>query len=247
MMRIGGGCGEHGADLHRRGVGAQHRRAAAGRRAEIERIHHRPRRMVRGDVQGGEIVPVIFDVRAFLDGEAHGAEDRRDLFHGAADRMDRARQVGARRLGDVDSFRCQPGVQRGLVQHCLARVQRIADLRLDAVDFGAGFFAQLRRHAAQRFQRGGDAAILAQQSDAQRLQLLRIRLADPVQIFQQRNLQVFGQHGITYISSPQPRWARAAWRWNSYKIRPLRNDPQSRMPAVRERRRNTSGEGRHFQ
>ena len=58
--------------------------------------------MVRGDVQRAEIVPVGFDVRTLGDGAAHGAEDRGDLLHGAADRVDQAGRARARRQGGIE-------------------------------------------------------------------------------------------------------------------------------------------------
>jgi hypothetical protein len=52
----------HGADLHRRGVRAQQHRAARRRVREIEGVVHRARRMAFGDVERGEVVPVVLDL-----------------------------------------------------------------------------------------------------------------------------------------------------------------------------------------
>ena len=65
------------------------REPSACRRQE-ERVVHLPRRMFRRDVERGEIVEVVLDVRAFGHGEAHLAEDRDHLVDGLADRMDAA-------------------------------------------------------------------------------------------------------------------------------------------------------------
>ena len=86
----------------------QHGWAIAERRVQIERIHHRARRMMRRNVQRAEIIPVILDIRAFLDREAHGAENRRDLLRRPADRVDRAGRLRARRLRNVDALGRQP-------------------------------------------------------------------------------------------------------------------------------------------
>ena len=64
--------------------------APSGLLRQIEGVVHLARRMVRRDVEGGEIVEVVLDVRPFGDGEAHLAEDGDDLVDGLADRMDAA-------------------------------------------------------------------------------------------------------------------------------------------------------------
>ena len=78
---------EHGARLHRRGVGAQHHRRAVGARRQVEGVLHLPRRMVGRDVERGEVVPVVLDVGTVGPGEAHLAEDGGELVHHLADRM----------------------------------------------------------------------------------------------------------------------------------------------------------------
>ena len=62
----------------------------SARRRQIEGVLHLPRRMVGRDVEGGEVVPVVLDVRTLGPGEAHLAEDRDELVHHLADRMQRA-------------------------------------------------------------------------------------------------------------------------------------------------------------
>ena len=105
---------QHGADLHRRGLRAQHRRRPVASRRQIERVVVGARRMVRRNVQRAEIVPVALDIRALGDRAAHGAEDRGDLLHGAADRMDQAGLARARRQRWVDAARrrCAPRARR---------------------------------------------------------------------------------------------------------------------------------------
>jgi hypothetical protein len=66
---------QHGAHLHRRGVGAQHMRRAVGLRRDVKRILHLARGMVGGNVQLGEIVIVELHVGAFGDAKAQLGED----------------------------------------------------------------------------------------------------------------------------------------------------------------------------
>ena len=105
MMRSGGFCLQHGADLHRARMRAQHWPRAVGRFREIERVVILPRRMLGRNVERGEIVEVGLDVRAFGDREAHIGEDLGDLVGDLAHGMDaplgerpfahRQRDVGA--------------------------------------------------------------------------------------------------------------------------------------------------------
>ena len=69
-MRSGGSCACSMRDLHGRRMRAQ--QAAV---AEIERVVHRPRRMVRREVQRLEVVPVVLDLGPVGDFEAAAAED----------------------------------------------------------------------------------------------------------------------------------------------------------------------------
>ena len=120
---------QHGADLHRRGMGAQHLAAAiGGARRQIEGIVLLPRRMLGRNVERGEIVEILFDMRAFGDGEAHLAEDRDQLVDGLADRMDAAVAVGFHRQRHVDALFGKPAQKRRLIEPRLGRAERRFDL-----------------------------------------------------------------------------------------------------------------------
>ena len=108
----------HGADLHRRGVRAQHLALALFVRLEEEGVVHLAGRMTFGEVQRGEIVIVGLDIRTFGDREAHVGEDRGDLVDDLADRMDAAAlgRRGAHRQGDIDGLARQPCVDRRVLQ-----------------------------------------------------------------------------------------------------------------------------------
>jgi hypothetical protein len=95
-MRIGGCLRLHGADLHRRGVGAQNLALATVVGLEKESVVHLAGRMAVGKIERGEIVVVGLDIRTFGDGEAHVGEDRGDLVDDLADRVDAA-ALGRRR------------------------------------------------------------------------------------------------------------------------------------------------------
>ena len=68
---------------------------------EIEGVVHRPRRVALGDVERGEIVPVVLDLGPGRDREAQVGENLGELVHHLADRMDAA--LRRRRAGSVMS------------------------------------------------------------------------------------------------------------------------------------------------
>ena len=166
----------HGADLHRRRVGAQHvRRTVVARRAVHEEgVVLLPCGMFGGDVQGVEIVPVAFDLRPFGDGKAHVGKDRGDLVGDLADRVDRPLTARAARKGHVQPFVAQTRVQRRILKRQLARAQGGVDLVADLVQRLAGGLALLRGHAAQLAHHQAQLAFLAKRGQAHVLNGLRV-------------------------------------------------------------------------
>ncbi len=84
---------QHGADLHGRGVGAQHLPRTL--RGDVEGVLHRARRMVGQEVQGVEVEVLGLDLGAFGDLPAHRDEDIGDL---VGDDRDRVAGASARRV-----------------------------------------------------------------------------------------------------------------------------------------------------
>ena len=124
-------------------------------------------------------MPVVLDVRTFGPGEAHLAEDRGDLVHHLADRMQRAVTFRPHRQGDIDLLGDEPGGERGGAEHRLARLERGLDLALELVDPRAELLALLGGERAQRLHQAGDAALLAEGRHAHGLERAEIgRLLD---------------------------------------------------------------------
>jgi hypothetical protein len=141
----------HRADLHRRGMGAQHMRragVAVGPRHE-ERVMLLPRGVFRRDVQRVEVVPVGFHLRPLGHREPHVGENRGQLFHHLRHRMDRAARARPARQGHVQPFRFQPFIQRRIAQRGLAGAQGGVDLVLQRVQARASRLALLGLHLAQ--------------------------------------------------------------------------------------------------
>ena len=95
----------HGANLHRRRVRAQQQtitlrlRFLIGDEQCVLRI---ARRMVRGEIQGFEVVVVGLNLRAFFDGVSEIAEDSDDFVHRLDDRVLGADGAAGAGEGDVD-------------------------------------------------------------------------------------------------------------------------------------------------
>ncbi len=175
----------HRADLHRRCMGPEHvrRPVVALLARHVERVHLRPRRMVAGDVQRVEIVPVGVDPRPFGDGKPHLGKDRGHFLGHLAHRVDRALPPVARGQRHVEPFGAQTFVQRGIGQGCLLRRQRRIDLVLQRIERGSGGLAFLGRHLAQLAHLQADLALLADGLHAQILQRRLVgRARDPIQI-----------------------------------------------------------------
>ena len=88
--------------------------AADDRRAQVERVLHVARGMVRRHVERFEVVVVVLDLRALEDLVAHAAEDVLDLLAHPHQRMDAARGMLASGQRDVDAAgRRAAGFERG--------------------------------------------------------------------------------------------------------------------------------------
>ena len=156
--------GLHMPDLHRRSMGAQHMRRAVIPLAPmgIERVHLGPRRVVAGDVQRVEVVPIGLNLRPFGHGEAHIGENRGDFFGDLADRMDRALPPVSRRQGHVEPFALQPLVQSCIAQRRLFRSQSAVHLVFQRIQRRAGHLPLLGCHLTQFAHLQADLALLAQ-------------------------------------------------------------------------------------
>ena len=135
---------------------------------------HRPGRVAFRDIERGEIVPVVLDLRPGGDGEAHVGEDLGQFVHHLADRMDRAARRFGRRQREVDRFAGQLSLERGAFQSRLGAGQRLGHCLAKGVDLRARHLPFFGRHPAQRLQQARDRALLAEKFDPQSLQRAQI-------------------------------------------------------------------------
>jgi hypothetical protein len=99
--------GLHDADLDGGGLAAEHEGGGAGGAVEVEIVEGVARRVDFGDVEGFEVVEVVFDFGAFGDGEAHAGEEGGEFVDGLGDDVEGAGgvvgELEAAGFGDVDA------------------------------------------------------------------------------------------------------------------------------------------------
>ena len=158
---------EHRAHLHRARVGAQDLALAMRAGGEKERVVHLARRVAGREVELGEIIVVALDVRPFGDRKAHVGENRDDLVHDLADRMDAAgldaRQ--ADRQGHIDRLALELRLEGGVLQHRAPRRERLRDLILQRVDGRAMRLALVGLELAERGEQRRNRSLLAERGD----------------------------------------------------------------------------------
>src|SRR5262245_30081900 len=139
---------------------------------DVEGVVHRPRRVVLGLVERGEVIPIGLDLRPVGHIEADRAEDRLDPLPGAADRMDAARLAHATRQRDIDSLLGEARVELRRGDRGAAIGEQSLDPILRVVDAAAAVALDLGWKLAEPLQELGDDALLAEEA---RLRVLERR------------------------------------------------------------------------
>ncbi len=197
----------HVAHLHTGGMRAQ--QAAI---AEVEGVVHGARRVVRREVQRLEVVPVVFDFRAFGQLVTQAAEDLGDALQGARYRVQATALAMTARQGDIDAFSGQACVQRSVFQQRLALSQGRGHRITRDVDRLTRRLALVGRQGAKLLEVGGDAAALAQQRNTQVFQRFRaLRRSHIGQRLRGQGLDVThgidetsGRHAYAVCAGPTP-------------------------------------------
>src|SRR5262245_31960836 len=100
----------HDPHLHRRGVGAQHRRAGCAE-LDVERVVHVASRVVGWEVEGAEVVPVRLDLGPLGNSEPETDEDVLESFHGLGHKVEVAELPLPRwdDLGEIEALGFESG------------------------------------------------------------------------------------------------------------------------------------------
>ena len=164
----------HRADLHRARVRAQDFRSAAFRGFHKECVVGFARRGAFWEVQRGEIVPVIFNVGAFGDGEAHIAENGGDFLEDLHDGMQGADLLWARRQGHVQLFSRELGLKRGGLERGFAGFNGVCDPVFQRIELWTHVLALFRAHLAECFHKAGDTAFFAEFGDTNGVESVQV-------------------------------------------------------------------------
>ena len=156
-------------------MGAQQLALARLIRLEEEGVVHFPRRVLGREVESGEVVEVVLNVRPFRHGEAEFGEDGDHLVHHLQGRMDVALAAGRGRKRQVELFRRKARVELGGLQRGAAGGQRRLHRVAQGVELGAFGAALIGAHAPQRLEQEGDGPLFAEGGDAHHLERCDVR------------------------------------------------------------------------
>ncbi len=143
-------------------MGSQHESVV-----EVEGVGVVPRRMIRGDVERLEVVKVVFDLRAVLDGEAHLPEDRLQLEPRPGDRVQRAAPAAAGRQGHIDPLPFELDRVGGRRRRRGGLLDALLDALLQLVDRLAGLLALLGGQLAELLHQRRDFPLASEEAQAQ--------------------------------------------------------------------------------
>ena len=147
----------HGADLAAGGLGAEQELIG-----QVEGILHIAGGVVLRDVQAGEVVVVILDLRGVRHSKTHAREDVDDLVGDQRQRMQAADRAGLSGQGDVHGLGSVAGGQLGFLHLGGGSIVVRLHLGLQFVDDLAHGGALFRRNGAQILHQRGDLAVFAQ-------------------------------------------------------------------------------------
>ena len=170
---------QHRADLHRRGVGAQHEARAVRALRQIECVVLLTRGVFGRDVQRREIVKILLDMRPLGDDEPHLAKDRDDLVDRLADRVNAAGLARLHRQGDIGALAGKLCGARRAAEPIAGFGERSRDHVLHGIQRSTGFAPRFGRERAEATHQFGQTAAPPERGDADRLKRVRrLRSAD---------------------------------------------------------------------
>ena len=162
---------------------------------EIERVMHRARRVIGGDVQRFEIMKIVFDFRAFGNREPGTAEDFFDTQSRPSHRMQGTGVRAATGQGDIDGTGRQLRGHGRCLEHGLPCVDRRRQCVLGLVDTGPRLAADIGAQGAERFQLLGDQPLLTQQPHTDLIECDQIR--GGLDLVKTRGDEACEIHGVT--------------------------------------------------
>jgi hypothetical protein len=153
---------------------------------------HRTGRVMAWDVEGFEVVVVVFDLRTFGNAVAYVSEELFDSLQRPGNRMQAARGLTATGQGDVDLFGSELGAQLGFFECRLARIEDICNTFLGFVDQRTHFGPLIGRQVAQGLHHLSQLTLLAKELNPDLLQGIDVfSVLHGLQSLRDQRIQVF--------------------------------------------------------
>ncbi len=130
-----------------------------------ECILHFTRRVTGREVQCGEVIVVILNIRPFGNGKAHICENRREFLNCLRDRVDMSFFLWAGGERDVDGLSGKTCIKFLFLKRGLLGFYKIGNLIFQGIKLLPLGFALFRVHFTKGFHEGGDAPLFTQNSD----------------------------------------------------------------------------------
>ena len=144
---------EHIADLNRRSVCAQNVAIF-----NIESILHRTRWVICRNIQGLEIMEIVFDFRAVRHFKTHTVKQLNHTLQSQSNWMQTAMFLCTARQSNIQGLCSQLSLQLGFIQGIAFAIKCRLKLIFTFVDVRAYGFTLFRRHLTQSFQKSGQFA-----------------------------------------------------------------------------------------
>ena len=153
---------------------------------------HRPRRVIPGNVQGLEVVKVVFDFRSFRGVEAERGKDLAHALHRTRHRVQRSAGGLSSRQRDVDPFALKLRLDRLRGQGLHAGADTLGQLLLEDVDRLPELLAQFGWKTGDLLQLTGNGSLFTEQPNTHLLEGIRsLRLVDGGQRFLREGAEIF--------------------------------------------------------
>ena len=166
--------------------------AQQGTGIEVEGIVHGAGRVVPGNIQGLEVVVIVFDLGPLLHAVTGAGKNLFNTLQGAGYRVQATQVLATAWQGNINGFAGQPGFDGRLLEIRTAGIDSLFNLPLGFVDLLTGRRAFLCRELAQGLCLLGNYALLAEVFHANLIKCLKVVcLFNGVQPVLNQLLQVF--------------------------------------------------------
>ena len=156
----GEGVGFHVAHLHGRGVGTEQ---DIGVFLDEKRVLHITGRMLFGEIEGGEDMPVVLYLGSFGDGKSEAGKDIEYLILDHREGMPRAEAHGVSGQGEVHAAASAVGIGEAVFQV----IHLVQGGSLEVIQGAPDFLFLLEGNVLEVVEKGGNGSFLAEVTDSE--------------------------------------------------------------------------------